>query len=241
MKTEFNSLIWWDLRNGTDTNGDFSPSLYGWRTNGDLGIVGNLNTLYPAFYTFKLMQNFVQPGDTVLTATSDYSLLSAYAVRRQDGSLTVLAINKDPANSYTGQVAVAGFTPAPNGTVFSYGIPQDNAAETNGPVSSQDIATTTFSGASTNFNYVFGPYSATVLALSPAPATLLAIPTPPAASQFIFQLQGQTGVPYILQNSTNLLTWTSVSTNTLPTGTLNITNSVDPSAPVQFWRAIWLP
>ena len=24
MKTEFNSFVWWDLRNGTDTSGDFS-------------------------------------------------------------------------------------------------------------------------------------------------------------------------------------------------------------------------
>jgi len=177
----------------------------------------------------------------VLTATSDYSLLSAYAVRRQDGSLTVLAINKDPSNSYTGQVAVASFSPASTGTVFSYGIPQDNAAKTNGPISLQDVATANFSGAGTNFNYAFGPYSATVLVLSPAPATLLAVPTAPAASQFVFQLQGQTGVPYIIQNSTDLITWTSVSTNTLPTGTISVTNSVDPSVPVQFWRAIWLP
>lgn len=241
MKTEFNSLVWWDLRNGQDTTGDFSPSLYGWRTYGDLGIIGNLNTLYPTFYTDKLMQDFFQAGDTVLTAASDYSLLSAYAVRRQDGSLTVLAINKDPSNSYTGQVAVASFTPASTGTVFSYGIPQDNAAKTNGPISLQDVATANFSGAGTNFNYAFGPYSATVLALSPAPATLLAVPTALATGQFVFQLQGQTGVPYIIQSSTDLLTWTPVSTNTLPTGTLNITNSVDPSTPAQFWRAVWLP
>jgi alpha-L-arabinofuranosidase len=241
MKTEFNSLVWWDLRNGADTGGDFSASLYGWRTNGDLGVVGNLNTLYPTFYTDKLMQDFFQPGDTVLTATSDYSLLSAYAVRRQDGSLTVLAINKDPANSYTGQVAVAGFTPASSGTVFSYGMPQDNAAKTNGPMSAQDIAITNFSGAGTNFNYVYPPYSATVLSLAPGPATLLAVPTEPAANQFVFQLQGQTGVPYIIQNSTNLTAWTSISTNTSPSGTLNITNSVSPSTPAQFWRAVWLP
>jgi len=241
MKTEFNSFIWWDLRNGTDTNGDFSASLYGWRTNGDLGVVGNLDTLYPTFYTFKLMQKFVQPGDTVLTAASDYSLLSTYAVRRQDGSLTMLAINKDASNTLTGQVAVAGFSPASNGTVYSYGIPQDDAAETNGSISSQDIATTSFPGAGTNFNYAFPPYSATVLLLSPAPATLLAMPTPPVASQFVFQLQGQTGVPYIIQCSTNLLTWTSISTNTLATDTINITNSVDSSTPAQFWRATWQP
>ncbi len=241
MKTEFNSFVWWDLRNGTDTSGDFSSSLYGWRTNGDLGIVGDLNTLYPTFYTFKLMHDFVQAGDTVLTASSDYSMLPVYAVRRQDGSLTVLAINKDPSNTYTGQVAVADFTPAPDGTVYSYGIPQDDAAETNGSASLQDIATTSFSGSGTNFNYVFPPYSATVLALSPAPATLLSVSTAPAANQFVFQLQGQTGVPYVVQSSTNLLTWTSTSTNTLSSDTINITNSMDPSLPVQFWRAIWQP
>jgi alpha-N-arabinofuranosidase len=244
MKTEFNSFVWWDLRNGTDTNGaggDFSASLYGWRTNGDLGIVGNLNTLYPTFYTDKLMQDFFQPGDTVLTATSDYSLLSAYAVRRQDGSLTVLAINKDPSNTYTGQVAVASFTPASSGTVYSYGIPQDNAAKTNGPVSLQDVATTNFSGAATNFNYTFAPYSATVLSLSPTPAILAALPPPSGSGQFVFQLQGQAGVPYIIQNSTDLINWTSISTNMPSTGTLYITNSVNPSMPTQFWRAVWLP
>ena len=239
MKTEFNSFIWWDLRNGTDTSGDFSASLYGWRTNGDLGVIGNLNTRYPTFYTFKLMQNFVQPGDAVLTAASDYSLLSTYAVRRLDGSLTVLAINKDPSNTSTGQVAVAGFTPASGGTAYSYGIPQDNAAQTG--IGSPDVAQTNFSGAGTNFSYAFPPYSATVLALSPAPAKLLAIPIPPGASQFVFQLQGQVGVPYVIQRSTNLVTWTSISTNTLLASTMNITNSLAPLLPRQFWRAIWQP
>lgn len=111
MKTEFSAFVWWDLRNSTDNRGDFSASLYGWRTNGDLGIVGNLNTLYPTFYTFKLMHNFVQAGDTVLTSASDYSLLSVCAVRQQDGHLTVLAINKDPVNTFTGQVALVGYAP----------------------------------------------------------------------------------------------------------------------------------
>ena len=181
----------------------------------------------------------MQAGDTVITAASDYSLLSTYAVRRQDGSLTVLTINKDPANTLTGQVAVASFTPAASATVYSYGIPQDNAAETG--VGSPDVAQSTFSFAGTNFNYAFPPYSATVLALSPAPASLLAIPIPPAASQFVFQLQGQTGVPYVIQCSTNLMTWTSISTNTLTASTLNVTNTADPSSPVQFWRVIWQP
>ena len=116
MKTEFNSFVWWDLRNGPDTTGDFSASLYGWRTNGDLGVIGNLNTLYPTFYTFKLMQDFVQAGDTVLTATNDYSLLSVYAVRRLNGSLTVLAINKDPVQHFHGTGGDGRLHPGSNAT-----------------------------------------------------------------------------------------------------------------------------
>ena len=240
MKTEFSAFIWWNLRNGQDTSGDFSPSLYGWRTYGDLGVVGNLNALYPTFYAFKLMRNFVQSGDTVITATSDYALLSAYAVRRSNGGLNVLVINKDPALTCTGQVSVTGFMPASSGTAYSYGIAQDNAAATNGSPALQDIATTTFSVAGTNFDFVFPPYSATVLSLSPAPATLLAMSVP-SASQVIVQLQGQTGVPYIIQRSTDLLIWTSISTNKLATSTLNFTNHVDPAYPELFWRAIWQP
>jgi hypothetical protein len=240
MQTEFNGLFWWDLRNGQETDGNLAPTLYGWRQYGDYGVVdsGFVN-LYPTYYTSKLMQDFVHSGDTVISAASDYSVLSTYAVRRQNGSLTLLTINKDPMNTLTGQVAVAGFTPASGGTVYSYGIPQDNAAETS--IGSPDIAQTNLSGVGTNFTYAFPPYSATVLALSPAPAKLLSIPVPPAASQFVFQLQGQTGVPYVIQSSTNLMTWTSVSTNTPPTGTINITNSLIPSSPVQFWRVIWVP
>ncbi len=54
MKTEFNAFVWWDLRNGTDTTGDFDPVLYGWRSYGDLGIINGLITKHPTFYAAKL-------------------------------------------------------------------------------------------------------------------------------------------------------------------------------------------
>src|ERR1017187_6152446 len=122
MKTEFNAFIWWDLRNGQDTSGDFDASLYGWRTYGDEGIILNSNTRYPTFYCMKLMQHFVQLGDTVITTASDYALLSTYAVRRLNGSLTILAINKDPSNTITASVVAADFIPGSGGTVYSCGI-----------------------------------------------------------------------------------------------------------------------
>ena len=36
MKTAFNGVIWWDMRNGQDTANNNSSSLYGWRLYGDL-------------------------------------------------------------------------------------------------------------------------------------------------------------------------------------------------------------
>ena len=81
MKTEFNSYVWWDLHNSADTSGDFDPTLYGWRSNGDYGILSGANSAYPTFYAEKLLQYFARPGDSVLSnATSDYH--PAFHLRR---------------------------------------------------------------------------------------------------------------------------------------------------------------
>ncbi len=143
MKTEFNSYIWWDFRNGTDTTGCFDPTLYGWRTTGALGMLGGASSpIYPTFYAEKLMQYFVRAGDTVLNPTSDYLLLSDYAARRTNGSLTVLVINKDVTTNFTAQITLTNFFPAGTALVRSFGITQDEATRTNNPApGSQDIST----------------------------------------------------------------------------------------------------
>jgi hypothetical protein len=170
MQTEFNSFIWWDLRNGIQTTGDMSSNLYGWRLYGDNGMINGLGDVisnrYPQFYTAKLMQYFIRSGDTVLAASSDYQLLSAYGARRSNGELTVLVINKDPAGSLTAQIALTGYVPNATAAMYSYGMPQDNADQTG--AGSPDIAQTDFLSAGTNFTYTFPPYSATVFVLSPS-------------------------------------------------------------------------
>jgi hypothetical protein len=239
MQTEFNGLFWWNLRNGGDTYGNnVSTSLYGWRPYGDYGVLEGTD-LYPTYYTTALMTNFVQAGDTVVSAASDWSLLPVYAVKRQDGCLTVLTINKDPVNTLIGQVSVAGFTPGSEVAVYSYGIPQDDAAEYG--AGSPDIAQSALFISSANFNYSFPPYSATVMVLSPPPAELRPLSLMRTTGQFVLQIQGQADISYVLQSSTNLINWTSVSTNTLPGGALNITNTVVPSLPQQYWRVIGQP
>jgi alpha-L-arabinofuranosidase len=240
MKTEFNSFIWWDLRNGTDIGGDFDSSLYGWRTNGDLGIIGDANTRYPTFFTFKLMQYFARPGDSVLNAVSDYSLLSTYAARKADGALALLVINKNGATNLNAQIIFTNFSPWSTAAVRSFGIAQDEATRTNSILpGAQDIATNSFAVAGTNFTTTFPPYSLTLITFAPAAAQLQSVLA--SDGQFVLQVQGQAGVPYVIQTSPDLVNWTPVSTNLLTGNMLNLTNAISSVSTQQFWRAVWQP
>ena len=164
VQTEFNSFLWWNLRNGQDHNANNSPKLYGWRQYGDHGIMSGNDTRYPTFYTFKLLKYFARGGDLIVRATSDNKLLSAYAARRADGTLSLLVINKSPSATLKAGFSIAGFQPESGARVYSYGIPQDEAARTG--TGSPDIAQTAFSGAAADFSREFPPYSAAVIVLS---------------------------------------------------------------------------
>ena len=239
MQTEFNSYVWWDLRNGTDATGSFDPSLYGWRTNGDLGIIGNLSTRYPPFYAAKMIQFFAQPGDTIIPVSSDYMLLSAYAARRASGAISLLVLNKDPVGTFSGQINLAGFVPYSAATLRSFGIPQDETARTNGPAAGQDIATNSVAGISSSFSRSFAPLSLSLFTFAPAAPTLTAL-SPTQPGQFVGQLQGQANVRYIIQQSADIKTWSNILTNTLSSTSWTFTNAA-PATGAKFWRAIWLP
>ncbi|PYS56238.1 MAG: hypothetical protein DMF76_25300, partial [Acidobacteria bacterium] len=164
LKTEFRALLWWDLRNSQENNNN-SPSLYGWRLYGDYGVLSPQSIRYPSFYIIKLMRYFARGGDTVVQATSDSPLLAVYAVKRANGSLTLLLVNKSPSQAQPTRVWVNDYVPDPQSGVTSYGIPQDEAART--AVGSPDLAQTTFDAAGTLFDYSFAPYSAAVISLVP--------------------------------------------------------------------------
>jgi hypothetical protein len=160
-------------------------------------------------------------------------------VRRTNGSLTMLVVNKSSYANLSTVISLAGYVPSANATVYSYGIPQDDAAATG--IGSPDIAQTNFPVAGANFNYTFTPYSATVLALAPAPPLLVVPAAALPPGQFVFQLQGLPGVPYVTQMSTNLTStnWIAISTNTPASGTVTFTNAK--SSGTQFYRAVWRP
>jgi hypothetical protein len=226
------------------TTGNLSSSLYGWRMYGyegmmmcgDPGIA--LTNRYPQYFAAELISHFIRAGDTVLNASSDRPLVSAYAALRTNGSLTLMAINKSSASNYSANIVLTNYVPGGTATLHSYGMPQDNAAQA-ALNSSCDIATN-FYGVSTNFNYTLAPYSVTVFAFVPA-APSLSVLSPSGAGQFVLQLAGQPGVPYVLQNSTNLSTWASVATYTLTGNVLNITSTMTSGTGGQFWRTAWWP
>ncbi len=205
-------------------------------------MVNGLNTRHPTFYAAKLMQYFARPGDTILNASSDYLWLSAYAARTTNGALSLLILNKDTTSNFNAQINLTGFVPGPKAAVRSYGIPQDEATRTNAPAAAQDIATNNFTGAGASFSYSFPPLSLTLFTFAPAaPYLALLPPAPQPGGQFVFQLQGQPGVRYYVQNSTNLSAWTTVSTHWLTGNALNLTNPVPADAVNSFWRAVWQP
>ena len=174
MKTEFNSFFWWDLRNGQEGGNNNSSLLYGWRKYGDYGIV-NGNTpagpadRYPTFYVYKLLKNYARGGETVLGATSDYKKLGVYAVRDRHAhsqTLNLLLINKHPISPLNTSVTVNGFKFGDEVEVYSYGIPQDEAARTG--TGSADVTQTTITLTGPTFTITPEPYSATVIKLKKA-------------------------------------------------------------------------
>ncbi|HWD91771.1 MAG TPA: YDG domain-containing protein [Verrucomicrobiae bacterium] len=173
MQTEFNARVWWDLRDGGPeaTNGDMSASLYGWRMYGGFGMMWDSNlgleltNRFPQYFAAELLHHFIGGSDKVVQATSGNPLVSAYGVLRTNGNLTLLVINKSlTLTNYSENIMLDNYTPSSTATVYSYGIPQDNAAKAAN--NSCDITTNTVS-AGANFNYTIEPYSINVFNFTP--------------------------------------------------------------------------
>lgn len=162
LLSEFNSLVWWGLRNGYVYGTNLNSSLYGWRGYGDYGIVSPTSEKYPTFYGIKLASKFARPGDYVVPATSDYGLLTVYATRQDAGTLKLLVINKSPVSALTGRFLLGDAIPRKTMSVLTYGIPQDEAVRTG--VGNPDLATGS-QAATRSFTRSFAPYSATVLTI----------------------------------------------------------------------------
>jgi alpha-N-arabinofuranosidase len=191
MHTEFNAVLWWDLRNGQETANNNSASLYGWRNYGDYGVVDSADPAspadaYPTYYVGKLLKYFARGGDQLIASASDYQLMSVCAAKRADGTLALLVINKSATTALNARITVDQGAIGAGGILYSYGVPQDNAARTG--TGSADVAASPVSGLSPNFSLSFPAYSANVLTFSkpsptPTPTRTPARPTSTPATK----------------------------------------------------------
>jgi hypothetical protein len=170
LKTEFNAMMWWDLRNGQEGGNNNSSTLYGWRRYGDYGIVNAADPAgpadrYPTFYVNKLLKNFARGGEKVVQASSDYGSLGVYAVRGEDRSVRILVINKHPSATLNATITLPALKKGEKAKVFSYGIAQDEAAHTG--EGSADIAQSTLTLNGSTLTFSPGPYSVHVIQLNP--------------------------------------------------------------------------
>jgi hypothetical protein len=173
------TVQWWNLHNGIGT----VSTVAGQTDYGDFGMLSSgtctadgttcepaLNTPFAPYHGLSMVDRFVNTGDQFIRAATDQALVTAHAVRRANGDLAVLLVNKDPDNSYPVAIDYAGYAPAGTApTVYSY---------TNGASS----VTSAHTGTATS--QTLPPYSLTVLETRPARAVagLPTAPGQPAAS-----------------------------------------------------------
>ena len=144
------NVSWWDLHNGA-TAGNAASSLYGTTQYGDYGILSNGSSVngisepapetpFPAYYGYQMLTTLARPGDTMVEASSNQGLVNAYAVRQRDGSLAVMVVNSDPANTYNVNLNLMGYRLFPGRSSiqeYTYGEGQSQVTETQVPAGQQ--------------------------------------------------------------------------------------------------------
>ncbi|HEU5271978.1 MAG TPA: cellulose binding domain-containing protein, partial [Jatrophihabitans sp.] len=122
------TLDWWDLHNGTDCSSVTTVDGASDYNDGGMLSSGGGNsceppqdTPFPAYYGTEMITKLGSPGDKLIAASSSAALVSAHAVKRANGDVDVMLINKDPNNAATVALAYSGFTPSSaTPTVYSY-------------------------------------------------------------------------------------------------------------------------
>jgi len=173
------TVDWWDTRNGPST---ISTAPDGATDFGDYGVISSgtcvgsvcepaANTPFPTYYAISMLSKLGRPGDLMVGAGTDQSLVTAHAVRQANGDLSVMLVNKDPNNSYSVNLHYAGYTPSSaTPTVYTYG--DEGTSITSAPQGTSGMQT-------------IAPYSIETIVLTPAANQFSALTAPgsPSISQ----------------------------------------------------------
>ncbi|WP_225847436.1 alpha-L-arabinofuranosidase, partial [Streptomyces sp. HPF1205] len=120
------SINWWALHNGTDCSK--VTTVDGASDYNDYGVLSSgascepaLNTPFAPYYGTEMVSKLGAAGDSLVKASSSTSLLSAHAVKKANGDVDVMLINKDPNNAATVSLNYSNFTPSSAApTVYTY-------------------------------------------------------------------------------------------------------------------------
>ncbi|XVU29659.1 cellulose binding domain-containing protein [Actinoplanes sp. CA-054009] len=135
------TVHWWNVHNGLGTVSEIAGHTdygdYGLLSSGNCTADGTvcqppMNTPFAPYHALSLMGDFARTGDQFVGAGTDDALVSAHAVRRANGDLAVLLINKDPSAGRTVTLNHHGFTPAPGAQAVSSFGNGDDAITTGG-------------------------------------------------------------------------------------------------------------
>nr|WP_239170058.1 cellulose binding domain-containing protein [Actinoplanes xinjiangensis] len=145
------TVQWWNVHNGlgtvTEVAGETDYGDYGLLSSGNCNADDTvcqppLNTPFAPYHALSLVGDLARAGDRFVGTGSDNALVSAHAVRRANGDLAVLLVNKDPDAAHTVALNYQGFEPAAGApTVASFGNGDDRVQTgTGGSASVQTLA-----------------------------------------------------------------------------------------------------
>jgi hypothetical protein len=224
----------------TEYNWGAEASMNGATAQADiLGIFGryclNLATRWtvpasPTYLAMKMYRNYDGNdstfGDTSVLATGpNPDDLSVFAAERsKDGALTIMIVNKYLTGNTPVAINLTNYTGSGSAQVW-----QLNSSEVITQLS--------------NLSYTAGllqttvpPESVTLLIVPPSSILTLKAAPSSTQGQFLLTAYGEIGGTFILQSSTNLSTWTPVSTNTFSSSQYQFQMSAPGTQ--QYYRAV---
>jgi hypothetical protein len=186
----------------------------------------------PTYNAMKMYRNYDGKnsvfGDTsILTTVPNPDDLSAFAaVRTSDGALTLMVINKDLNNASPITASLTNFSAA--GTVQRWQLTSANVIT---PLANLALANSFLSD-------LLPAQSITLFVLPPSTSINLQFGNNSPPGQLGVWLNGEAGQTYLIQSSTDLVNWSSVSTNLLTSNSFEFFVPTT-NAPQMFFRGAW--
>lgn len=170
----------------------------------------------PTYLAMKMFRNYDGNksafGDTSVSATAPNpdNLAAFAAIRTNDSALTVMVVNKTLSGVTPFQLSVTNF--ANSGTAQAWQLTVSDVITR--------LPDVPFAGGV--LSNTLPALSVTLFVLPTAKNFRLLVGTNAPSHQMVLWMNGQGGQSYILQSSTNLVTWRPVSTNTFSTNSFRL-------------------